>query len=507
MVFTANDLSNWENFPKGLRVLLLDGGVDGISAAETQSKLESMDYIVTIFTDESEALSAVFKSPESFHIAIIEVNTSVKDESFKFLEAAKGLLPTIMISDDHCITTTMKCIALGAVEFLQKPLSPEKLKNIWQHVVHKAFNDGGASVSELLKPVKDSVVSVINLDTNMTIDEKDPAPSTPQLRQVSRLLDQENINFSVENVNSSTEKENTEDHDTGESKSVDITDLEDNVLVREEKGDGEKEEGEGQTGEHKQEEDETGDSVNFHRKVDETSKPINKSSGTKNLSSNKASRKKVDWTEGLHKKFVQAVEQLGAQAIPSKILKLMKVNGLTRHNVASHLQKFRKRRRNILPKDDHNHRFIQRQYNGFQQQHRPVMAYPVWGPPGVHPPGAVSPMWPPAFPSAVQLPPWHYKPPYPTLNGNTWGYPVGPPVTGTFISTPITGTFSTPPATQLDEEMIDQVIIEGISKPWMPPPLRLKRPPAESLLTELSRLGILAVPSSSCLINGSHCLC
>lgn len=36
---------------------------------------------------------------------------------------------------------------------------------------------------------------------------------------------------------------------------------------------------------------------------------------------------------------MQAVEQLGAdQAIPSRILELMKVEGLTRHNVASHLQ-------------------------------------------------------------------------------------------------------------------------------------------------------------------------
>lgn len=47
----------------------------------------------------------------------------------------------------------------------------------------------------------------------------------------------------------------------------------------------------------------------------------------------------MDWTPDLHKKFVQAVEQLGVdQAIPSRILELMKVEGLTRHNVASHLQ-------------------------------------------------------------------------------------------------------------------------------------------------------------------------
>lgn len=47
----------------------------------------------------------------------------------------------------------------------------------------------------------------------------------------------------------------------------------------------------------------------------------------------------VDWTPELHKKFVHAVEQLGVdQAIPSRILEIMKVEGLTRHNVASHLQ-------------------------------------------------------------------------------------------------------------------------------------------------------------------------
>jgi len=47
----------------------------------------------------------------------------------------------------------------------------------------------------------------------------------------------------------------------------------------------------------------------------------------------------VDWTPDLHRRFVQAIEQLGIdQAIPSKILELMKVEGLTRHNISSHLQ-------------------------------------------------------------------------------------------------------------------------------------------------------------------------
>lgn len=47
----------------------------------------------------------------------------------------------------------------------------------------------------------------------------------------------------------------------------------------------------------------------------------------------------VDWTAELHRKFVQAVEKLGIdKAVPSRILEIMNVKSLTRHNVASHLQ-------------------------------------------------------------------------------------------------------------------------------------------------------------------------
>ncbi|XP_019453317.1 PREDICTED: two-component response regulator ARR12-like isoform X1 [Lupinus angustifolius] len=48
------------------------------------------------------------------------------------------------------------------------------------------------------------------------------------------------------------------------------------------------------------------------------------------------------WDAELHRKFVDAVNRLGLDnAVPKKILDLMNVEGLTRENVASHLQKFR----------------------------------------------------------------------------------------------------------------------------------------------------------------------
>ena len=43
MVCTANDLQEWKDFPKGLRVLLLDE--DTNSSSEIRSKLEAMDYV------------------------------------------------------------------------------------------------------------------------------------------------------------------------------------------------------------------------------------------------------------------------------------------------------------------------------------------------------------------------------------------------------------------------------------------------------------------------------
>lgn len=51
---------------------------------------------------------------------------------------------------------------------------------------------------------------------------------------------------------------------------------------------------------------------------------------------------RVVWSVELHRKFVAAVNQLGVEkAVPKKILDLMCVDGLTRENVASHLQKYR----------------------------------------------------------------------------------------------------------------------------------------------------------------------
>ncbi|KAK2998816.1 hypothetical protein RJ639_022708 [Escallonia herrerae] len=51
---------------------------------------------------------------------------------------------------------------------------------------------------------------------------------------------------------------------------------------------------------------------------------------------------RVVWSREMHEKFLEAIKQLGYErAFPKKIVELMNVPGLTRENVASHLQKYR----------------------------------------------------------------------------------------------------------------------------------------------------------------------
>ncbi|KAM0889067.1 hypothetical protein ACQ4PT_027934 [Festuca glaucescens] len=55
-----------------------------------------------------------------------------------------------------------------------------------------------------------------------------------------------------------------------------------------------------------------------------------------------AKRARLVWTPQLHKRFVDVVAHLGIkQAVPKSIMQLMNVEGLSRENVASHLQKYR----------------------------------------------------------------------------------------------------------------------------------------------------------------------
>ncbi|XP_057507420.1 two-component response regulator ORR24-like isoform X1 [Actinidia eriantha] len=81
--------------------------------------------------------------------------------------------------------------------------------------------------------------------------------------------------------------------------------------------------------------------INRKRKDDEEEED-GEENGSENEDTGTQKKPRVVWSIELHRKFVAAVNQLGIEkAVPKRVLDLMNVEGLTRENVASHLQKYR----------------------------------------------------------------------------------------------------------------------------------------------------------------------
>ncbi|CAA3002610.1 transcription factor HHO3-like [Olea europaea subsp. europaea] len=84
------------------------------------------------------------------------------------------------------------------------------------------------------------------------------------------------------------------------------------------------------------------------------------------------------WSAELHKRFLQALEQLGGShvATPKQIREFMKVDGLTNDEVKSHLQKYRLHTRRSPNHPIHN--------NNNQQPSQFVVVGGIWVPPPEH---------------------------------------------------------------------------------------------------------------------------
>ncbi|KAL3848819.1 hypothetical protein ACJIZ3_010701 [Penstemon smallii] len=238
---------------------------------------------------------------------------------------------------------------------------------------------------------------------------------------------------------------------------------------------------------------------------------------------------KVDWTPELHKRFVQAVEQLGVdKAVPSRILELMGIHCLTRHNIASHLQKYRSHRRNVQAREAKATSWSQRRqiYGGVPGKINvkpwiaPTMAgFRLMTPPTTH----FRPLYVWGHPSVDQSLmhtwPQHLAPPYawPPAQLST------PPAHHSFWYSQNQHRFSTPPVPGIpsqamykvdpdpgfpslthgprppsnchpSKESVDAAIGDVLSKPWLSLPLGLKPPSIESVMVELQSHGISKIP-------------
>lgn len=136
-------------FPSGLRVLLVDS--DDAARARTEEQLRDCNYEVTSCASCAEAVVQLSSScTASFDILLADKSAigcaaaataaATGGVRIGLLESCKGM-PCILMSSDPSPHDVMTGISLGAVDFLAKPLSPLKLRNIWQHTVRKMMSD------------------------------------------------------------------------------------------------------------------------------------------------------------------------------------------------------------------------------------------------------------------------------------------------------------------------------------------------------------------------------
>ncbi|GFP83572.1 two-component response regulator arr2 [Phtheirospermum japonicum] len=247
-----------DQFPVGMRVLVVDDDVVCLRVLEKM--LRKCMYNVTSCLEATVALNLLRERKGFFDVVLSDVHMPDMD-GFKLLELV-GLemdLPVIMMSADGRTNLVMRGIRHGACDYLIKPIRDEELKNIWQHVVRKKWNE----------------IKEHDHSGNNNMDDHD--------RQKRVHDDSEYTSSANEGADEvgkvQKKRREAKDDDDAEMENDDPT----------------------------------------------------------------ASKKpRVVWSVELHQQFVSAVNQLGIdKAVPKRILELMNVPGLTRENVASHLQKFR----------------------------------------------------------------------------------------------------------------------------------------------------------------------
>ncbi|KAJ4846074.1 hypothetical protein Tsubulata_027397 [Turnera subulata] len=251
----AGDVPVPEQFPAGLRVLVVDDDTTCLRILEQM--LRRCLYHVTTCSQATVALNMLRERKGFFDVVLSDVHMPDMD-GFKLLEHV-GLemdLPVIMMSADGRTSAVMRGIKHGACDYLIKPIREEELKNIWQHVIRKKWNEnkdfeqsGSLEDNDRHKRGNDDIENACSVN-----EGTEGALKCQKRRSSVKEEDDE-----LENDDPSTSK-----------------------------------------------------------------KP------------------RVVWSVELHQQFVSAVNQLGIdKAVPKRILELMSVPGLTRENVASHLQKFR----------------------------------------------------------------------------------------------------------------------------------------------------------------------
>ena len=257
---------------------------------------------MTTFTRGADALKTLREHRSDFDIVLSDVHMPDMD-GFKLLEhiALELDVPVMMMSANCATDVVLRGIIHGAVDYLLKPVRIEELRNIWQHVVRRKRVEGGADGASAGSGEADAA-------SEGSLEGSRGGAASP--------LGKKNAATAVTRKGRSAAGGSPGRSNGG----VGVGDEAGKKRVR---GRGARDDDAGGAG-------------------DAAAKPDKPDPEEGHEDSSALKKPRVVWSAELHQQFVTAVNTLGIdKAVPKRILDLMGVQGLTRENVASHLQKYR----------------------------------------------------------------------------------------------------------------------------------------------------------------------
>jgi len=119
-----------------VRILLCDG--DATSSREVLRLLCNCSYQVTCAKSPRQVINILNYEGSEIDIILAEVDLPVTKcfKMLKYIAMNKDLrhIPIIMMSNRDEVSVVVKCLRLGAAEYLVKPLRTNELLNLWTHV-------------------------------------------------------------------------------------------------------------------------------------------------------------------------------------------------------------------------------------------------------------------------------------------------------------------------------------------------------------------------------------
>ncbi|XP_028763487.1 two-component response regulator-like APRR1 [Neltuma alba] len=119
-----------------VKILLCDN--DTKSSEEVLTLLSGCSYQVTSVSSPRQVIDVLNAEAQDIDVILAEVDLPMKKgmKMLKYIARNKDLhrIPVIMTSAHHEVSIVMKCLRLGAADYLIKPLRSNELLNLWTHM-------------------------------------------------------------------------------------------------------------------------------------------------------------------------------------------------------------------------------------------------------------------------------------------------------------------------------------------------------------------------------------